>query len=128
MLRRTAAHALLSVALLILAGSCGDEEPGGGSVEGERCGGWGAGACASGLYCEYPTSACAEVDGIGTCKARPRRCDREAPSVCSCDGQRYDSVCEALAAGEGAVVVGGSCVLDAEARQPGGSVDPPDPA
>jgi hypothetical protein len=133
MLARPIAQALVSV-FLLLAASCEGEDPGqltgGISVEGERCGGWGAGSCAQGLYCEYPDLACVEVDGVGTCKAAPRRCDRDAPSVCSCAGQRYDSVCEAVAAGLDAIVAGEGCGpgLDAEARQSGGTVDPPDPA
>ena len=123
MLARLIAHALVPL-FFVLAGSCGGE---GGQVEGEPCGGLAARSCDPGLYCEYPDSSCAIADGAGTCKVEPLRCDREEPAVCGCDGERYGSVCQAIAAGVDSLAVG-ECPADAEAGQPSGSVDPADPA
>ena len=130
MLARTVSQVLVSLVLL-LAASCEDEDDGsysaGSSAEGESCGGFAPPSCAQGLYCEYEDSSCAIADASGTCKAEPGRCDRRAPPVCGCDGQRYGNVCEAIAAGVHHLAVG-ECDGEGEAREPGGTVDSPDPA
>ncbi|MFW2390527.1 MAG: hypothetical protein ACN4G0_19480 [Polyangiales bacterium] len=67
---------------------------------GVRPSGLGACDCDVNADCD-PTEYCNAVtcDGPGHCDPRPASCDSGPGDVAACDGQTYDSVCEAAAAG-----------------------------
>ena len=52
--------------------------------------------CLSGEYCDHPL--CGADDGLGTCSEIPDSCAAGA-SVCGCDGNTYEHLCAAAAAG-----------------------------
>src|SRR5689334_18915358 len=85
--------------LALAAVACGgDDGPGLGA--GESCGGFRGSMCSAGYYCDYPEAAlCGAADGIGTCQPRPDLCTPVVQTVCGCDGNRYNSPCEAHRAG-----------------------------
>lgn len=53
-------------------------------------------SCDDTEYCEREASNCR---GPGRCLPRPDTCTEPIRTVCGCDGQTYDSACEAHRAG-----------------------------
>jgi hypothetical protein len=72
------------------------------------CGVNGGTDCPSDSYCDFATDTCGMTPEqiTPTCKLKPTSCDGPSAPVCGCDGQIYDSDCEAAEAG---VDIGGEC-------------------
>jgi hypothetical protein len=70
------------------------------------CGGRTVGTCAADEYCAY-LQECGVVDGSAICVPRPTSCEASDQPVCGCDGNSYESLCEAAAAGSGIARRGG---------------------
>lgn len=67
---------------------------------GESCDEWVK--CQAGAFCDFsPTSEWPECTELGTCVALPEACEGEPQPVCGCDGNLYESRCDAARAGVG---------------------------
>ena len=105
-LRTGFAHALLSVALLVVSGCGGGGTAGTGTGEdalanadGPACTGILTDpGCPDGEYCQFPDGTCGE-NAVGSCVPRPEVCTLEFAPVCGCDGAEYGNACAAGAAG-----------------------------
>jgi hypothetical protein len=73
---------------------------GGGTGNGDTCGGLLGGSCDAGEYCNFPAGAqCGAADQTGTCEAIPQVCADIFDPVCGCDDMTYPNACEAAAQG-----------------------------
>lgn len=70
------------------------------SACGRSCGGFAGEVCLGTEWCDYPDGwVCGGTDGLGTCRTRPSVCPPVIQPVCGCDGQTYQSPCDAYGAG-----------------------------
>jgi hypothetical protein len=68
--------------------------------EPRSCGGHAAESCHDDEYCKFTTEAMCGRAAVGVCMPKPE-CSASGPVVCGCDGESYDSECEAAAMGTG---------------------------
>ncbi|AKF11564.1 hypothetical protein [Sandaracinus amylolyticus] len=88
-----------------------------------RCGGIAGDACTASEFCDFPDPhACGGSDEIGTCRERPTVCPPVIHEVCGCDGQTYQSDCDAFGQGTD-VDYEGPCVASCEAQDARGTGD-----
>ncbi len=79
------------------------------TTPGKVCGGFTAGECGPGEFCDFPLEAvCGAADQSGTCAPIPDACPEYYSPVCGCDGQTYGNECEANASGT-SIVHAGAC-------------------
>ncbi len=64
------------------------------------------GECPEGSFCNFPTGACGNPEPSGNCAVVPNQCPDVIVPVCGCDGEDYDSACEAAKRGLSIRVVG----------------------
>ena len=64
-------------------------------------------ACAVGQYCAFSPGLCGRGPTPGACRPKPAACAPSRAPVCGCDGNTYDSDCQAHAAGVDLAVMGG---------------------
>jgi hypothetical protein len=70
------------------------------SACGAACGGFAGATCGSSEWCDFPDGwLCGGTDGQGVCRTRPTVCPPVIAPVCGCDGQTYQSACDAYGAG-----------------------------
>jgi hypothetical protein len=55
--------------------------------------------CNTSTYCDYMDNRCGDGVGTGMCRTRVQVCAAVIDQVCGCDGQIYNTVCAASAAG-----------------------------
>jgi hypothetical protein len=82
----------------------GDVGPDGGGT-GAKCDGTEALKCEETHYCDWRDDGCGNGEALGICVERPSECDPRDPPACACDGQSYDSACEAAKAGHDVAAV-----------------------
>jgi hypothetical protein len=91
-----------------LATQAGQSSAGQGACS-AACGGPTDIKCGDGTFCFYTDGACGAGQATGTCNPFPTDCANTAPgAVCGCDGNTYNSRCEAERAGV-SVSVTGAC-------------------
>jgi hypothetical protein len=111
-----ALRAFLALALLVSFGACSSGSApspsggGGSAAVGDAGAAGGSGlelppstpcppACGSGQYCNFGDRVCGAAQGSGRCAVVASGCVADSSPVCGCDGQVYDSICQANAAG-----------------------------
>jgi hypothetical protein len=63
--------------------------------------------CAANEYCVFTPGLCGKGTRAGSCRPRPTECTTERSPVCGCDGEVYDTECQAGRAGVDLSVRGG---------------------
>lgn len=63
-----------------------------------NCGGIAGLTCEKDEWCDYPKN-CGAADQLGTCRKKPKACNKKLEWVCGCDGKTYTNPCMAHAAG-----------------------------
>jgi hypothetical protein len=81
---------------------------------GETCGGFGDIDCPPDMYCDYPDDMCSAADTPGTCVPRPDSCPIPrggivGPPICGCDGQIYETECQAATSGSDVSILPAHC-------------------
>jgi hypothetical protein len=112
-IRWNAVGALLFAAAVGCSNGGGGGGPGGGGPGGGGPGGQSipcgaAGTCTDGNYCTWHYDTCGDwVDDFQQCSETPPECGPDSRPICACDGQVYDTFCEAVK--HGPVGQGGGC-------------------
>ena len=108
-------------AALLLAACSGDESPdptggaGGSSTLGEACDE--SAECGSAELCQPQGYTCGDDSFGSVCAERPTDCSGATPlPVCGCDGEIYDSLCAAEAAGVGAALYSNVCTAPTDTK------------